>query len=129
PDCHQHAGRPEHATPHLECPAVIVAPSLYDGLMCAQRPFEGPEPLLVRLPLFGPDPERARPGKREPTHTTPPPGGEAAGQTATQARHGLEQMEECRQATQPEHLQGAGPDRQSTPLNSRHEWTSYAVFR
>src|SRR5205823_14327585 len=111
------AGGPEHATPYLEVPAVIVAPSLYDGVVGAQCPFERPEPLLVRLPPFGPDPERARPGKREPTHTSPPPGGEAAGQTATQARHGLEQMEECRQATQPEHLQGAasGCVREASP--------------
>src|SRR3989475_8103863 len=84
-DGHEHAGGSEHSTPYLEVPAVIVAPSPYDGVVCAQRPLEGPEPRLVRVPLFGPDPERARPGKCELRHATPPPGREAAGQTATQA--------------------------------------------
>src|SRR5881409_4264932 len=107
-DGHEHAGGSEHSTPYLEVPAIIVAPSPHDGVVCAQRLFEGPEPLLVRLPPFGPDPERARPRKCELRHATPPPGREAADQTATQARQGLEQMEESRQATQPEHLQGAG---------------------
>src|SRR5205823_14804004 len=103
---HDHAGGSEHSTPYLEVPAVIVAPSQYDGVVCAQSGFEGPQPLLVRLPLFGPEPERARPGKREPTHAAPPPECEAAGQTAAQARQRPEEMEERRQATQPEHRRG-----------------------
>src|SRR5437899_12130177 len=107
-DGHKHPGGSEDSTPYLEVPAIIVAPSPYDGVVCAQRPFEGSEPRLVRVPLFGPDLERARPGECELRHATPPPGREAAGQTATQARQGLEQMEECRKATQPGHLPGAG---------------------
>src|SRR3989442_8388585 len=103
-DGHEHAGASEHSTPYLEVPAVILAPSPYDGAVCAQGHLEGPQPLLVRLPALGPDPERARPRKLEPIRTNSPPGCEAAPETTTQARQGLEQMEECRQATQPEHL-------------------------
>src|SRR5439155_26856819 len=104
-------------TPYLEVPTVIVAPGLNGGPVCAQGHFEGPQPLLVRPPPFGPDPERARPGKREPTHTAPPPEREAAGQSTAQAGQGLAQMEECRPATQPEHPQslGSGRARERSP--------------
>ena len=110
-DRHEHAGASEHSTPYLEVPPVVLAPGLHSGVAGAQGRLEGPQALLVRLPPFGPDPERARPGKHEPVWTTPPPGCEAARQTTTQARQGLEEMEECCQATQPEHLRGAGSGR------------------